>query len=699
MPTAPDSSALPARAPAAPRNDGQRRAEPSAAVRRTFVPARLRTLPAGPERRARPSLTNVPTVIARCDGELRLGYVNVACLGGFGVNAEGMVGRRLPELLDADAMASLRPFLDGALAGQLQEHELRLSLPDTGEHCLHLVYIPDCDQSGTVCGVTVTFVDTSRLRRVEDQLRRHELEFKTLVENSPDVISRVDRALRHLYVNPAIEPAFGRPRASYTGRCLGELGFPAAMVHAWERAAAEAIASGAEQRCHYELDVDGATRSFSTRLVPEPDGDGGIGSLLCITYDVTERRRMEREREELLTRERSARIQAETAARARDEFLAIVSHELRAPLNGIQSWAHVLENYVKDVSAAPLAQRALLGIRNGVAQQVRLIEDLLDVTRMMSGKLRLVKQSVALLPILQAAVESVRAMADARQVALSCAFTLTGERIDADADRLQQVVWNLLSNAVKFTHEGGHAWIEASAQGKEAVITVRDDGIGVAPDFLPHLFDRFSQGDTSSTRSHNGLGLGLFLARHLIEMHGGSIAAASEGEGRGTVFTVRLPLRRDPDSYPDTVPAGAGAREATASLAGLRVLVVDDQEEARESIGIVLQNAGARVFSAGSADEVLAWLSTLGMAEMPDALVCDIAMPGEDGYTVLRRIREWKTSGGFAPLQRLPALALTAFSQREDRIRALTAGFQMHVSKPVEPEELIVVLATLAMRA
>jgi CheY-like chemotaxis protein/nitrogen-specific signal transduction histidine kinase len=408
---------------------------------------------------------------------------------------------------------------------------------------------------------------------------------------------------------------------------------------------------------------------------------------------------MEKERDELLMRERNARIQAETAARARDQFLAIVSHELRAPLNGIQSWAHVLENYVKDATSSPLAQRALLGIKTGVGQQVRLIEDLLDVTRMMSGKLRIVKQPMTLLPVVQAAVESVRPLASAKHIRLDSTFGITNELIEGDGDRIQQIVWNLLSNAIKFTHEGGNVWLSVMAQAEDICITVRDDGIGISSDFLPLLFDRFSQEDASSTRGHSGLGLGLFLVRHLIGLHDGRVDVYSAGEGRGATFTVQLPLRRQREKYLGAAPENDADNELTLpSLSGLRILLVDDQEETRESLSVVLTTAGANVFAAGSAKEVLDWLPTLALAEMPDILLCDIAMPGEDGYSVLRKIRAWKTGNGFAPLHRLPALALTAFSQREDRIRALTSGFQMHVTKPVAPEELIVVIATMVLR-
>ena len=542
--------------------------------------------------------------------------------------------------------------------------------------------------------------DLTRLHGVEQQLDRREREFKTLVENSPDIISRIDRGMRHLYANPAIEKLAGLAVSAWLGKTKAELGLPPSVARAWDQAAFAAFDTGLEQKLEFDHVIDGEMRYFSGRVIPEVDSHGRIESVVGIAYDVTQRARMEKERDELLARERAARIQAETAARARDEFLAIVSHELRAPLNGIQSWAHVLENYVKDATAAPLAQRALQGIKTGVAQQVRLIEDLLDVTRMMSGRLRLVKQPMPLLPVIEAAVESVRGMASAKRIRISSTYRIDNEQVDGDSDRIQQIFWNLLSNAIKFTSDNGNVWIAATPAGKEICVTVSDDGVGISPDFLPHLFNRFSQEDTSSTRDHSGLGLGLFLVRHLIELHGGRVNADSSGEGKGTTFSVYLPLRLQEEKYIPAAPSSSGADELPLpSLAGLRILLIDDQAEARESLTIVLTNAGAKVFAAASARDALDWLPTLGSDEYPDVLVCDIAMPGEDGYAVLRKVRAWTVENGATPLQRMPALALTAFAQREDRIRALTAGFQMHVTKPVAPEELIIVIDAMAARA
>lgn len=642
----------------------------------------------------------VPVLVARFDRDFRLSFINRACTDLFGHHAQDLFGKRVPEIIGEQAFARIRPYVDAALAGSLQEHEVRIGLPHAEERCLRLMYVPECGENGQVQALIVVVSDVTRLRHAEEELHRREVEFKTLVENSPDIISRIDRHMRHLYVNPAIEK-LGGIKEAYLGKTKAELGLPASIVHAWDSAAHAAFETGEEQKLDFDHRVGSELRYFSGRVIPEIGRNGKIESVVGIAYDVTGRARMEKERDELLVRERTARIQAETAARARDEFLAIVSHELRAPLNAIQSWAHVLENCVKETSSPPLAQRALQGIKTGVEQQVRLIEDLLDVTRMMSGRLRLVKQPLALLPALQAAAESVRGMASTKGIEINCTYRITSEQIDGDSDRVQQIFWNLLSNAVKFTPQNGNIWLTAARANSEIQVTVRDDGVGISADFLPYLFDRFSQKDTSSTRHHSGLGLGLFLVRHLVELHGGHVHAESEGEGKGTSFTVHFPLRNCADSYVPATTAEDGGISGMLlpSLQGLHILLIDDEAEARESLSMVLKTVGADIHAAESAREALAWLSTLADEELPDILISDIAMPGEDGYAALRKLRNWTSRSGSTALQHIPALALTAFAQREDRIRALTAGFQMHLTKPVAPEELIVVIDTMVPRA
>lgn len=622
-----------------------------------------------------------PILLAQLDENYRLRFANEKYCSWLELAATRNGGRRISDFVGSATFANLCRYAERT--GTYGAEGLTGSV-DQDQNPLLLAAIHDI----------------TRLRRGEDQLYRREQEFKTLVENSPDVIARIGPDMRHLYISPAVETTFGLSAASCLGKSQAELGFPQPVVYAWETAVGHAFESKQEQKFVFSHMLQQRKRVFSVRIIPELDRAGQVESVLAITYDVTERARLEQEREQLLEREREARIQAETAARARDEFLAIVSHELRGPLNGIQSWAHVLETFVRDSGSPRLAQRALHGIHTGVEQQVRLIEDLLDVTRMMSGRLRLVKRPFTVLPVIQAAVESVREAATSKSLTIHTDYKIATEKIEGDPDRVQQVIWNLMSNAIKFTAEHGQVDVSATCTETHLSVTVADNGLGIAPDFLSHIFDRFSQKDTSSTRGHSGLGLGLFLVRHLVELHGGAIHARSPGEGKGSTFSLFLPLQTAQEKYAAPLVTKSDRTGSARSLAGLHILLLDDQEEAREALGAVLGGAGASVFAAGSTTEAFDWLAQVADSgsKLPDLLICDIAMPGEDGYTALHRIRGWQTPGQEMPLQRLPALALTAFSQAEDRIHALTAGFQMHLAKPVAPEELLLVLATMAPR-
>jgi PAS domain S-box-containing protein len=521
--------------------------------------------------------------------------------------------------------------------------------------------------------------------------------YDLLLDRSSDAILRVGIDRRYRYANSTVHTLIGMPAQEMIGKFVSEICLSDDIAPAWEHAIESVLETGEVQTIEFRTSIGQRASLLRASVLPEQDTDGKIVSALAVIHDMSKRERMQKEHEDLLMRERSARIQAETAARARDEFLAIVSHELRAPLNGIQTWAHILENQLKDVGSPGIAQRAIAGIKTGVFQQVRLIDDLLDVTRMMSGKLRLIKHPFPLLPVVQAAVQSVTDLASAKGIRIDCDFRLSTEKIDGDADRIQQALWNLLTNAIKFTPQGGGVRVEAYCSDSHAVISVNDTGVGISKDFLPHLFDRFSQEDISSTRRHNGLGLGLFLVRHLIEMHGGSIKAESPGERQGATFSIELPLRSRRHQTISALQAEIGEHAAhLPSLQGLKILLIDDQEEARESLSMLLSVAGASVYAAASSKEVFEWLNITPKEQLPNIIVSDIAMPIEDGYAVLRKLRTWQDDEEELPLQRVPALALTAFAQREDRIRALTAGFQMHVAKPVAPEELIVVIAMMA---
>jgi signal transduction histidine kinase/CheY-like chemotaxis protein len=373
------------------------------------------------------------------------------------------------------------------------------------------------------------------------------------------------------------------------------------------------------------------------------------------------------------------------ANRARDEFLAIVSHELRTPLTPILTWAALLQR--RQMDPATVA-RGLEAIQRNAKLQSRIVDDLLDVSRVITGKLQLNVCPLSLDPVLHAGIDALRPAADAKGVRLEAQIDRDVPWVSGDPERLQQVMWNLVANAVKFTPRGGRVHVGLRNVGSDVRLTVRDDGIGIAPSSLPRLFERFWQSDTSSTRRHGGLGLGLAVVRHLVELHGGTVVAESEGEGRGAVFTVTLPALpvTSMRSAEGTPLEGRAATHATR-LHGLRLLIVDDERDTCDTIGAVLEAEGAEVRTCLSAREALQLLD----AWVPDILVSDIAMPGEDGYTLIRKIRTRKAEEG----GRMLAVALTAYGSKDDRTRALSAGFQIHVGKPVEPDQLVGIVASV----
>jgi CheY-like chemotaxis protein/nitrogen-specific signal transduction histidine kinase len=405
--------------------------------------------------------------------------------------------------------------------------------------------------------------------------------------------------------------------------------------------------------------------------------------------DVTARKRAERERQALLEREQAARAAAEQAGRMRDEFLATLSHELRTPLNAILGWTHILSKGLDDRERA---QRGIEVIERNARVQTQLISDLLDVSRITTGKLRLDVQRVELPVVIDAALEAVRPAADAKGVRLQTVIEPVVEPVHGDPSRLQQIIWNLVSNAVKFTPKGGRVQVVLARVNSHVEIRVSDTGEGIDAKFLPHLFRRFTQADASASREHTGLGLGLALVKQLAEMHGGRVAAASEGRGKGATFVVELPLaiihtqaeeerRVHPHTFAPRLAIDA------PRLDGIRVLVVDDEGDALEMTRHVLEHYGATVETAGSADAALA---SLGERRF-DALLSDIGMPRKDGFQF---ITEARRAG-----HRLPAAALTAFARSEDRTRALMSGYQAHVAKPVEPAELVATIVSLTGRS
>lgn len=411
------------------------------------------------------------------------------------------------------------------------------------------------------------------------------------------------------------------------------------------------------------------------------------GGLVCVVRDITQRKQAEAEHRRLFALEKQARAEAEAVSRAKDEFLAVVSHELRTPMTAILGWTWLLRS--GDLSAADLA-RALDVIERNMKLQAQIIEDLLDVSSIVTGKLHLDTRPLDIGKILRAAADTVRSSADGKGVTLEIEAK-EPSTVFGDPYRLQQVFWNLLSNSIKYNREGGHVWAALRVEGGCAMITVRDDGTGISPDFLPEVFEPFRQGENSLTRKHRGLGIGLAIVRHLVELHGGSVSASSAGPGKGSEFTVVLPLdtagkikenppmRGDDEERADKLPH---------TLDGMKVLVVDDELDTVELVAELLRHCGAEVITALSAPAALESF----LKDKPDLLVCDLAMPQEDGYSLIRKIRALGPErGGDAP-----ALALTARAKDEDKDEALRAGFQLYLTKPVDPEDLVSALRELA---
>jgi signal transduction histidine kinase/CheY-like chemotaxis protein len=395
-------------------------------------------------------------------------------------------------------------------------------------------------------------------------------------------------------------------------------------------------------------------------------------------------------RQQFLASERAARRAAEDANRIKDEFLCTVSHELRTPLTAISGWALLLKAGRLDAAQTGSAIGAIV---RAAKTQNQLIDDLLDVSRIIAGMAPLNVAPLKLGAVINAAIETVRPAADAKGIQLRELVDPTAETISGDANRLQQVIWNLLSNAIKFTPNGGRVEVKLERANSQVKIIVVDNGQGIKPEFLPYVFERFRQEDSGANRQQGGLGLGLAIVRHIVELHGGTVHAASEGLGKGATFTVALPITAGsapPAGLDDTVDGGSLAPEYSPLLAGVRALCVEDEDDARELIAVMLAQGGAEVRTVVSATEALASCDEW----RPDVLISDIGLPGEDGYMLIKKLRARESERG----GHIPAIALTAYGRREDRLHALSVGYERHISKPIEPAELLAVVASLTNR-
>ena len=561
------------------------------------------------------------------------------------------------------------------------------------------IYSPLRDASAHVDAVIVLALDVtddvSAKRRTEElsqKLRDSEAQFHVLAESIPQLAwsTRADG-----YID-----WYNQRWYDYTGTTLESMqGWGWKQVHdpdlledvltRWQAA----LSAGEPFEMEFPLrGRDGEYRWHLTQAMPFKDDTGHIVRWFGTNTDIDASRRTAQERAALLDSEQRARLAAELASRAKDEFLSTASHELRTPLNAILGWARMLQSGELPNSAFV---RAVDSIERNARVQVRLIEDILDGSRIITGRLQLEIRPLDLTTVLQAALDSVRASADAKRITLTVNVDPAAAHVTGDAERLQQVIWNLATNAIKFTPKDGAVDIALARMGPDVRLTIRDNGDGIAADFLPHVFERFRQAEGSTTRRYGGLGLGLALVRHLVEAHGGTVQAESQGPGHGSTFTVRLPAHAMfAEGVAVDAPSPATERPfvpSAVNLAGACILVVDDEADARDLVATVLRSKGAEVVTAASASEAL----SLIVARPFTAMVSDIGMPTRDGYELITRVRTVAGVRG----HHLPAVALTAYSREEDRRRALEAGFQAHVAKPVEPEHLLEVVARIAIEA
>jgi PAS domain S-box-containing protein len=679
-------------------------------VTRSQVRARARSAAADAEVRASENRfrtlveqSPVSTQIFSPDG--RTVRVNRAWEELWGVTLEGLAGYNILEDPQLEEKG-IAPYIRRGFAGEPTQvpailYDPEQTIPGVTRNkdprrWVSAVIYPVKDEQGQIREVVLIHEDITERVRAEEEVRRGADRLALALDSArlgdwswevaTDLVTMSERAAEIFGIPPGLRLTWTRMR---------ELLYEEDRERA--RIAVERTAGG---RSDYDIEYrvvhgDGSRVWVSARGRATYDATGRVLGMLGVLQDVTERKRTEESLREHTEAAERARLQAEEASRLKDEFLATVSHELRTPLTAVLGWSKLLKSDRFDPQSAA---RALEAIERNAAAQARLIDDLLDVSRVITGKLRLDVRRVELLPVIEAAAESVRPAAEARGVRLDLRLDPAAGPVSGDADRLRQVVWNLLSNAIKFTPGGGSVSVSLGREGAHAELTVADTGAGIAPEFLPHVFDRFRQADGRITRQHGGLGLGLAITRHLVEIHGGTVEAESPGHGAGATFRVRLPLLQTrnadfgsrvdeghADSHQPAIPD-----PQSATLAGLHVLVVDDDDDTRELMAAVLGRAGARVTPAATAAEAFDAAERL----RPDVLLADIGMPGEDGYTLIKRVRALGAEAGGD----VPAAALTAYARPEDRTRALESGFQMHIAKPSDPDALTSAVAKLAGR-
>jgi PAS domain S-box-containing protein len=556
-------------------------------------------------------------------------------------------------------------------------------------------YTPLLDDTGSVAGGIAVITDITTRKQAEEAAHTAYRQLSFHVESSPLAVVEWDSDFRVSRWSESAERLFGWKADEVIGKHVNEWRF----VFADDVDAVALVTN--RQREGVEVQGVQRNRNYTragTVLFCEwynsvlRDDREKLVSVLSLVLDVTARQSAEEERAASLLRERDARRHAEEADRLKDEFLATLSHELRTPLTSILGWASMIRSGEVEGSNA---SRAIETIERNARSQARLIDDLLDVSRIITGNLRLDLHPLNLAPIVHAALDALRPTADVKGIRLQTKFEPDECLVKGDPNRLRQVIWNLLSNAIKFTQRDGTVNIDLKCVESTARLTVSDTGDGIAAEFLPYVFDRFRQAEGSISRKQGGLGLGLAVARHLVELHGGTISAESEGLGHGSAFTVDLPLaqeRRDPARAEERSREldRRRSRSGVIKLDGLHVLLVEDDDDSRKLLSTMIKRYGARVTSTKSVKEALSVFD----GELPDVLISDIGMPDEDGYELIRRLRARPPEQGGL----IPAIALTGYASRKDRDRALTAGYQQHMAKPIEQVDMMAAIAALVGR-
>jgi PAS domain S-box-containing protein len=609
----------------------------------------------------------------------------------FGYSPDEAIGQPVTLLIPPDHVDEEPEILARLRRGERIEHYETVRRRKDGTILdVSLSVSPVRDVNGAIIGASKIARDVTHQKRADEALQASNQRFRLMADSAPALIWMADVTKACTWFNQAW--------LEFTGRTMEqELGFgwvqnipPEDLDRFLQTYAASFDARTAFKMEHRLGCHDGSSRWVINNAVPLFEAaHGGFSGYIGSCIDITELRQAAGEREHLLQSERAARTEAERLGRLKDEFLATLSHELRTPLNAILGWATLLRRI-------PIGSddhlKGLETIERNARVQTQIIADLLDMSGIISGKVQLDVQPVDLREVISAALDAVRPSADAKNVRLRATLDAKVGRIRGDANRLQQVLWNLLTNAVKFTPAGGRIDVVLERVNSHVEIAVEDSGIGIKPEFLAFVFDRFRQADASITRRHGGLGLGLSIVKHLVELHGGTVRVKSPGDGQGSTFIVALPISvvRSDDAGRHERPSFAEVDLFSVklpSLAGITVLIVDDEPDARVLISRLVEERGARAIVAGSGEETLRLLGV----ESIDILVSDIGMPDYDGYRLIQAIRALDVKR----LRNIPAIALTAYARAEDRQRALLAGYQMHLSKPVEPRELVAGIASL----